>query len=281
MKILLLTNPNDPLGVIYEPSVMIKIIEWARGRQLHTIVDEIFALSVHSVGDDLDQFQSIIKILDNRLGVDVHFLYGLSKDFGATGFRFAMLYTQNEQLLQTLANLNIFSGVPNPMQMIVSDMLTDDEFLDSFLEESRCRLLSSYNICVQKLNEMVVPFVHAKAGIFVYVDFSYLLPEQTFEGEAKFAALIEDVAKIVMTPGRSQRDCKPGMFRLCYSWVSPKVLEIAMERLSYVVLQIRRNNWDDLLTGSWRKEVTKCGTDLSTRRSTMNLSDLMRGNKIG
>ena len=136
---------------------MKSVIEWARKRQLHTIVDEIFALSTHQ---HPDQFQSIIKILDNQLGVDVHFLWGLSKDFGATGFRFAMVYTQNIQLLQALANLNIFSGVPNPMQMIVAELLIDDEFVDSFLEESRFRLVSSYNICVHKLDEMVVPFVH-------------------------------------------------------------------------------------------------------------------------
>lgn len=80
-----------------------------------------------------------------------------------------------------------------------------------------------------------------------------------------------------MTPGYSQRDCKPGMFRLCYSWVSPEVLRIAMERLSYVVLQIRRHRWDDLHVESWRDEATKCGTHLSTKRSTvLNLTELVR-----
>ncbi len=271
-----MTNPNDPLGVIYKPEVMKSIIEWARKRKIHTIVDEIYGLSTHMRPD---RFQSIIKILENRLESDVHFVWGLSKDFGAAGFRFAMLYTQNMHLLQSLANLNIFSGVSNPMQMIVGELLIDDGFLDSFLEESRHRLLLSYNICIQKLDEMVVPFVHAEAGIFVYVDFSSLLPEQSFEGEAKFAALIEDVARVVMTPGRSQRDRKPGMFRLCYSWVSPEVLKIAMERLSFVVLQIRRNTWDDIYAGieSWRGEATKSGTHLSTRRSTsLNLVEMTR-----
>jgi len=47
---LLLTNPNDPLGVIYRPDTMRNAVAWARGRKLHTIVDEIFALSVHKVG---------------------------------------------------------------------------------------------------------------------------------------------------------------------------------------------------------------------------------------
>lgn len=48
-KILLLTNPNNPLAVIYRPSVMLKSVQWARKRKLHTIVDELYALSTHDV----------------------------------------------------------------------------------------------------------------------------------------------------------------------------------------------------------------------------------------
>jgi hypothetical protein len=256
----------------------------------------------------------VIEILDNKLGNDVHFLWGFSKDFGASGFRMAILYTQNARLLQALANLNIFSGVSNPMQLIAAEIMSDDEFIDAFLEDARSQLTWSYKLCISKLEEMVVPYVPAEAGLFVYVDFSALLPEPTFEGEAKFAALVQDVARVVMTPGQSQQDCKPGMFRLCYTWVTYDVLEIAMERLSYLVLQIRRHNWEDLSTAYWRNEVVKvscksitvgrfsiyfaitififlyfnkisqtyiilfaqCGTHLSTRRSAINLAELTR-----
>lgn len=222
------------------------------------------------------KFQSIIRVLDNELGNYVHQLWGFSKDFGASGFRVGTLYSQNIQLLQALANLNIFSGVSHPIQMIVTELLYDDEFVDNFLQITREKLRASYNLVTTKLDEMVIPFVPAHAGLFVYVDFSSLLPEQSFEGEAKLAALIQDVARVVLTPGKFQRDSKPGMFRLCYSWVTIEVLEIAMERLSYVVLQIRRNRtWDDLLQGSWKEEVTKCGTTLSSRRSTMNLTEMV------
>jgi aspartate/methionine/tyrosine aminotransferase len=51
VKMLLLTNPNDPLGVIYKPSVIVNAISWARRNNVHTIVDEIFALTVHNVRD--------------------------------------------------------------------------------------------------------------------------------------------------------------------------------------------------------------------------------------
>ena len=46
---LLLTNPNDPLGFIYKPSTVMNAISWARSKNIHTIMDEIFALTVHKV----------------------------------------------------------------------------------------------------------------------------------------------------------------------------------------------------------------------------------------
>lgn len=48
-KILLLTNPNNPLAVIYRPAVLLQAVQWARKRKLHTIVDELYALSTHEV----------------------------------------------------------------------------------------------------------------------------------------------------------------------------------------------------------------------------------------
>uniref|UniRef100_A0A7S4I6X9 Aminotransferase class I/classII large domain-containing protein n=2 Tax=Odontella aurita TaxID=265563 RepID=A0A7S4I6X9_9STRA len=245
VKILLLTNPNNPLGVIYEPHIITNSIYWARSRRVHTIVDEIYALSVNK---QPHKFQSVLKILDinTEFGSDVHMLWALSKDFGASGFRIGVLYSQNIMLLQALSNLNIFSGVSHPMQQMISDVLKDDSFIDQYLAEARSKLLTSLKICTDKLEEMVIPFVPPEAGIFVYCDFSTLLPSQDFIGENRFMALVQEAARVVMTPGQAQRDRKPGMMRICYAWVTPEVLQIAMERLSRLTANIRKIGWDEL-----------------------------------
>ena len=273
-KFVLLTNPNNPLGVVYKPYVLRDAIQWARKRNIHTIVDEIHALSaqnfegqepqsmhqhqyqlnnnnlnnLHSRNNLNYGFQSIIKVLDNKLGTDVHMVWGLSKDFGASGLRVGVLYSQNEMFMQALlaSNISIFSCVSGPIQYVVSELLTDDTFVDHFLQESRDRLRRSYEICVLKLEEMVVPYVPAEAGLFVYIDLSSLLPQKTFEWERKLSHLIFNYARIVLTPGESQHEKTPGMFRICYAWVSPDVLEIAMERLSRLITKIRRMDWSDL-----------------------------------
>ena len=278
VRALLLTNPNDPLGVVYRPSMIMDAVEWSRKRDMHTIVDEIYALSVHRPREA--GFESVVRILNNELGDDVHLMYGLSKDFGASGFRIGMLYTQNTLLLAALANLNVFSGLSHPMQMILAEILTDDKFLDGFLDDCRATLLWSHAICVQKLEEMVVPHVGADAGISVYIDLSSLLPEQSWEGERRLARLIEQAARVVLTPGESMNERKPGHFRLCYSCVTPEVLEIAMERLSFLVKKIRRHGVDGLASDAKSlAEVTKAGMLMGIRRTpSINLAELTHQN---
>lgn len=237
-KILLLTNPNNPLGTIYSPETMMRTIEWARGHGIHIIVDEIYGLSVHD--PEKANFQSIIKILKNDLGNDVHFLWALSKDFGSSGFRFGVLYTQNKVLADAMGNLNVFSCVSQPMQAVVADLLDDDLYVDQLLHNSRQLLKASYRVVTTTLEQLDIPYVQAQAGIFVYVDFSSLLDEPTFESEAKFASLLIKGSRMILTPGFDQRDDKPGMFRICYAWVSVDVLKIAMERLTRLVKDVRK-----------------------------------------
>jgi len=145
----------------------------------------------------------VIKVLDNKLGNDVHMLWALSKDFGSSGFRFGVLYSQNDALLRALGNINVFSGVSNPMQMIASKFLKDDDFVDNFLQLSKDKLSASYAIVTRGLDDMGVPYVPAPAGIFVYCDFSSLLSDTSSEAEAKFSELVQNVGRIVMTPGMS------------------------------------------------------------------------------
>ena len=168
------------------------------------------------------------------------------------------------------------------MQLILAEILTDDDFLDGFLDDCRATLLWSHAICVQKLEEMVVPYEsHAEAGLFLYIDLSALLPEQSWEGERRLARLIEQAARVVLAPGEHMYEKRPGHFRICYSWVTPEVLEIAMERLSFIVKKIRRHGVDGLASNAKSlAEVTKAGMLMGIRRTpSINLAELTHTRK--
>ena len=256
VRFLLLTHPHNPLGVVYKSHVMVDSIAWARSHSMDTVVDEIYALSVFATSEDVPQFESILKLYQNNLGNDVHLVWGLSKDFGASGFRIGALYTQNELLMESLGNLITFSWVSHPMQRMMADLLQDDAFCDSFLKESSRRLQASFNICADVFEECNVPYVTAQAGMFVYFDLSDII--HTVDEEATVSKLFMTRARMVLTPGNTQHDPKPGMFRICYAYVSPDVLRIGMERFRKVVTAIRQrgglgegieedSDWQDIL----------------------------------
>lgn len=192
----------------------------------------------------------------------------ISKDFGSSGFRFGVLCTQNKKLVQALGTINIFSSVSHPIQKLISNMLEDDSsFVDEFLEKSSYKLHQSYKKCIASLEDISIPYVDAIAGMFVYCDFSSLLPPppsssssttdddddsssspSSFEREAKFFSIVTKYAHIVMTPGEAQRECpeKVGMFRICYAYVSLEVLDIAMRRLKKIAGTIVEVGWENL-----------------------------------
>ena len=255
VSMLLLTNPNNPLGVIYSFSTISSCIGWARNQldqpgvnTVHVLVDEIYALSEFE--SDLDKkfeqkFVSAAKVLNNRLGDDVHILWGLSKDFGSSGFRCGVLYTQNELVKKALGSINMFAAIGHPLQKMIAHMLSDDKFVDTYLGRARSDLVASYSIVTSTLTSLDLPFVEARAGIFLWADFSSLLPEMSWEGEEALVSMFFE-EKVVMTPGQSTRAKKPGMFRICYAWVGPEVLQIAMGRIKAVADKVKLTGWIDL-----------------------------------
>lgn len=75
----------------------------------------------------------------------VHIIFGLSKDWCASGLRVGCLYTQNTQVLQAMQNLSYFACVSGMAQYMIAEMLEDIPFVESYLKENARRLGESYD----------------------------------------------------------------------------------------------------------------------------------------
>ena len=139
VKALLLTNPSNPLGVVYGESLLDAII-WGLTNGMHVVVDEVYASSVFhetlepDTGKPLNPFVSAMT-LETMLSeteavaqTKLHVVYGLSKDFCASGYRVGVLRTRNEGVLKAMDNVAYFCTLPGPMQHAVADMLEDREW---------------------------------------------------------------------------------------------------------------------------------------------------------
>ncbi len=75
-----------------------------------------------------------------------HTIFGLSKDWCASGLRVGCMYTHNPMLCKSLGNMGYFCGVSGLAQYILARALEDLSWVDMYLTENANRLGASYNI---------------------------------------------------------------------------------------------------------------------------------------
>jgi 1-aminocyclopropane-1-carboxylate synthase len=153
-RILLLSHPQNPLGICYPPHVVQTCIDWCRERQVHLISDEIYAGSVYhtphtinnknSSNDNDDEnsnenetapFVSALQLAGTHpnsssssssglgLGPYVHWVYALSKDFALSGLRVGVAYTENTAIQLPLQKLNDLCQISSTTQHWTEAML--------------------------------------------------------------------------------------------------------------------------------------------------------------
>jgi 1-aminocyclopropane-1-carboxylate synthase len=91
----MLCNPHNPLGFNYPRETIVAYARFCEKHNLHLVVDEVYALSQfeNDAVNEKDRvpFTSILAVdVLKEAGCNparVHALYGMSKDFGANGFR--------------------------------------------------------------------------------------------------------------------------------------------------------------------------------------------------
>ena len=253
MKMILLSNPSNPQGIIYSREDMEETIVWAVSQKLHVISDEIYACSIFGEGGHA--FVSAISIVEKLIkdALDrgdaefaqncrdyVHVVYGMSKDFCASGYRVGALWTQNAGIHRALDNVSYFCAIPGPMQHALAIVLNDDEFLDGFFEENRKRLRKQYATVAERIDASVIEIVPT-SGMFVYFNLRKYLPEiqPTYEDEHRLWNHIYTEAKVVLTPGKDCASDEPGWFRMCFAAVPEHTLRQAIERIRAAFETIR------------------------------------------
>eukprot|EP00798_Chlamydomonas_sp_ICE-L_P025313 gene25313-10969_t len=200
--------------------------------------------AVLSVAQEVPGFQSlnvlareVVSELEGgeaRLARLLHVVYGLSKDFCASGLRVGCLHSRNDEIRQAVEGLSYYTSVSGHTQHLLSEILEDKEWVDSFLAENARRMKESYNILA------------ATASMFCWLDLREALGsidascDPTWDHEEQ---LWEELAKrgVYLTPGRYCHAVEPGFFRMCWTWVEPKALPEAASRMRTAIDAFKKN----------------------------------------
>lgn len=230
-KLLILTNPDNPTGAIISLKKLESIADWCIENEIHLIVNELYGLSILEVDGKASSFESFNKVMLEKNSDFLHMIFGLSKDFGSSGFRVGYFYTLNENVIAAYKNLNASSMVSNLTQWLFTEILFDHPFLKVYIKENQKNITASYNTVVKKLDQLHIPYAPAEGSLFVWLELSDLLTEQTeLADEALWLNIYEETG-VLLTPGKGFGHSKKGQYRLVHSYLKPAALDEAMLRL--------------------------------------------------
>jgi aspartate/methionine/tyrosine aminotransferase len=252
-RVLLLSHPQNPLGICYPPEVIKECIDWCRENKIHLVSDEIYAGSVYRV--EQANFQSTLELASSKddgssdgddgkvglgLGPYIHLVYALSKDFALSGLRVGALYSENPEIRVPLQKLNDLCSISSQTQMLVERMMTAASSEDpkiswttQFRANNYQRLKARGDAWQSVLDEVQIPYLQATAGLFVWMDFTEFLPEHGTIDERERECYLELLHEfgLLFTPGRSMKNEVPGFFRCVFTAASDAEFELGMGRL--------------------------------------------------
>ncbi|XP_069134655.1 1-aminocyclopropane-1-carboxylate synthase-like protein 1 [Argopecten irradians] len=231
---LLLINPNNPTGKVYTSTELQQIMIFCKRESLHVIFDEIYALSTQGQGG----FNSVLSmdILDPKR---THFVWGLSKDLGLSGFRCGVVYSQDIEIVNRLKQVALFQAVPSPTQKLINGILSDSAWIDSvYFPAYYNKAKAMHTLVKEVLDELNIPTpCSGSNAIFIWMDLSKFLKEPSKEEEIKlFNRFME--AGLFIIPGMEMFSQFPGWFRLTYTLPEQEIRE-GLRRFRKVLMQGR------------------------------------------
>ncbi|CAF1259538.1 unnamed protein product [Adineta steineri] len=235
---IIIVNPHNPLGDIYNEETIRPVLEFAAEKQLHVIIDEIYALSIFENEKTFPSFLNYKSIIDPER---THFVWSLSKDFSLSGLRLGVLYAGSKALCSCGAAVNFLQVPSTIVQEILAVALSDYQWIDSYIKLNRLRLTKQYEN-VKKQIENIDSRIYvrpSKAAFFLWADFRSILHEVTFEEEKRLFQIIFDHGVYIVS-GFFLGCSQPGWFRIIFS-VKEKWIEEGIKRIK-LALDVYRHS---------------------------------------
>lgn len=226
VRALLFTSPNNPLGTVYTPAQVEEIIDWAERRDIHLVLDELFALSVYGDADFISG-----AALRPTLGDKRHVIWAFSKDFAASGLRCGVLVSENEAVVAAIDGLAYWAAVSGDTQFLLEGLISDRAWVEGFVTENQRRLGAAYSVVTGALEAAAIPYVPAQAGFFFLCDMRSFMDENTWEAEHRLWRWLLDEVNVNLTPGADCHIGQPGFLRLVFSSEPTAAVVAGVERM--------------------------------------------------
>jgi len=230
-------NPNNPTGAVYDKTILEGIIELARKNNLILFADEIYDKILY----DGAKFIPIASLADDVLFLSFN---GLSKTYRAAGFRSGWLVLSGIkhkakdyiQGLDILANMRLCSNVPS--QYAIQTALGGYQSIQELITEGG-RLKRQRDVAWKMLNSLPgVSCYKPKGALYLFL---YLDPEiYSIDNDEKFVFNLLLQQKVLIVQGSAFNLLDNQHFRIVFLPREEQLVE-AIERIA-IYLSILKNS---------------------------------------
>lgn len=268
-KLLVLTNPHNPLGVNYDESLLESIYEWVLQKtKMHIISDEIYCHS--QLTGAKPEFVSALKLEATQSAPDrVHVVWGFAKDFGLSGFRTGFVISKSKyvhsamigsnNLLERRRSLSWFTPFDSLKHFYILNLTAKPppgkkDPWEEVIKQYPSDLTTSFNAVAAVLKKHNIKFVHpdgANSAQFFWLDLREFLqpchPRDSMSinlfdsrehdedpDRRKEACLADDIlneAKVKLLTGTALTCNVSGYFRLCFTAHDQQTVVTAVDRM--------------------------------------------------
>uniref|UniRef100_A0A0N4ZA62 Aminotran_1_2 domain-containing protein n=1 Tax=Parastrongyloides trichosuri TaxID=131310 RepID=A0A0N4ZA62_PARTI len=168
VKGILLTNPHNPTGAIFELNEIEDIVDFASKHSLSIIMDEANAFSVYDQGSK-HKFESILKSFERfNKYKNIFWTWSFSKDMLLPGLRFSLMYIEDEESYKCLDQLTNYNNVNSLTQKFAEEFLNDKEWFEELTKTKNEELSGNREMVMTKLRSLQIPFVKPFGGFLLY-----------------------------------------------------------------------------------------------------------------
>lgn len=223
-KAILIINPNNPTGTVYDKKTIKEIIDFAGEHELFIISDEIYDLIVYN---NMNKAPNVAALASD---VPVITLYSISKAYLATGWRIGYMYKHDPNNLlddiwaSMMRFLMIRLSANTPAQYAAMAALLGPQ---GHIREIIKKLCARRDIVYKRINEINGLSVTRPEGAFYA--FPKIEREEYFD-DVKFCIDILWETGVVVPPGSGFGKFGQGHFRIVF--LSPQnILNEALDRI--------------------------------------------------
>ncbi|MET8627094.1 pyridoxal phosphate-dependent aminotransferase [Kitasatospora sp. NPDC004669] len=249
-RLLVLTNPHNPLGVNYDKELLEDVYNWAMTyTDMHIVSDEIYCHS--QLNGTTTPFTSAVTLEAYREFAErIHVVWGFAKDFGLSGFRTGFVLSRNPAVHRVMLGskdpaerthpLPWFTPFDSLKTYVLGELLSahhDGERYTTYAMKKYAGLLSdSFRAVKGALDQAGIKYVHRdgdNSAMFFWLDLTEYLGKRADHGHAElpvigpdgldpneewlFNYLAAKPTEVTLLPGGVMHNPVPGFYRLCFT----------------------------------------------------------------